>query len=406
MVLKPNIPECYLGLFESLFKPPPHMINNDNVDGISSGDTSPSNQNIFLVSSINSSNIYANNGTARNTNNNDTIFNLTGTGGDGGDEQNLNNIYYAYVIGPVLLVFIIASNIMLIYGQLASHQRRGHSGHRYSSKKRNKRKLTLTSKLFIYHSATDLIAGFLVIPIQMTAHFRHGYVCWYLSLAVSLTVFSQCTGINTLLTISFLRYLSIKRPLMMIKAKWVLAVLVLQSVIAAVIAVYTFLVYFGRSTAHTIAGNFIMTFIYISLSSCTLVFCNIKSYFALAKQQKSLSQYSGKNRSSSKRNAKAVTTLAIITCFYVLCTVPYAIYSAVLGAYLHSPNADLRRYFEYVSWFVYIQALYLLNCGLTAAIYVSRNTASLKSWRTTVKSSNSKSIDDNEIAVVSFYSTH
>ena len=262
MVLKPNIPECSLGLFESLFKPPPHMINNDNVDGISSGVTYPSRQNIFLASSINSSNIYTNNGTAsNNNNNNNTIFNLTGTGGDGGDEQNLNNIYYAYVIGPVLLVFIIASNIMLIYGQLASHQRRGHSGHRYSSKKRNKRKLTLTSKLFI-HSATDLIAGFLVIPIQMTAHFRHGYVCWYLSLAVSLTVFSQCTGINTLLTISFLRYLSIKRPLMMIKAKRVLAVLVLQSVIAAVIAVYTFLVYFGRSTAHTIAGNFIISYFF------------------------------------------------------------------------------------------------------------------------------------------------
>ena len=92
------------------------------------------------------------------------------------------------------------------------------------------------------------------------------------------------------------------------------------------------------------------------------------------------------NTRNNKRNNKAVLTLAIITSCYLVCTVPYIIYSCMLGSYLYSENAELLKYFRYLESFIYVQALYLLNCGLTAMIYVCRNRRKFLKRRVTTRS--------------------
>ena len=398
-----GIPECYLGLVHTLAKPPllPH----------------------------------------RQLLNTTSTFDQRKQGGD----HNLSNTYYAFGIAPVLLLSITIANSLLIWELCIDKKNKGTS---------SVKKISITKRLFIYHALTDLIIGSLVIPIQMTAHFQQGhigYMCWYLSLAVSLTMFSQCTGINTLLTISFLRYLSIKRPFMVIQGWYVFLVLLLQTLFSLGVAVYTFFVYFQQSTAHEIGVNFFVLFIFISVSSFLLVLWNVKSFMMLKMQDKHLagnatSTSGSENKSKSKSKtiddsscdktktieklkqqktlptkdnlsstslgvekpinqqktnatdnchhlkikttnnstdtatttkmnykARAVTTLITITISYVVCTIPYAVYSCILGTYLFSTKASLHEYFVYLERFVYIQALYLMNCALTPSIYVYRH---------------------------------
>ena len=399
------IPECYLGLVHTLVKPP-----------------RPSKQPLNTTSTLE-----------------------PGEGGSSGG-QNLSNIYYAFGIAPVLFFSIVIANSLLIWELCIVKRKNKGSSSRIQ-------KISITKRLFIYHALTDLIIGSLVIPIQMTAHFQQGhigYMCWYLSLAVSLTVFSQCTGINTLLTISFLRYLSIKKPFMVIKEGYVFLVLSLQTLLSLGVAIYTFFVYFQKSTAHQIGVNFFVLFIFISISSFLLVLWNVKSFMLLKIQDKHLataksnngskdqnqikstttpnpsgvsqkdkqqtktaevvlyhhkiiktsdigsqdktkiSENSCKNTAKDKPikssstttttvttktnyKARAVTTLITITISYVVCTIPYAVYSCILGTYLFSSGASLHEYFVYLERFVYIQALYLMNCALTPSIYVYRH---------------------------------
>lgn len=395
-----EIPECYLGLVHTLAKPPRQPLNTTST--LDPGDK---------------------------------------RGSSGG--QNLSNIYYAFVIAPVLLFSIIVANSLLIWELcIVKKKKKGSST--------GIKKISITKRLFIYHAFTDLIIGSLVIPIQMIAHFQQGhigYMCWYLSLAVSLTVFSQCTGINTLLTISFLRYLSIKKPFLVIQGVYVFLVLLLQTLLSLGVAVYTLFVYFQQSTAHEIGVNFFVLFAFITVSSFLLMLWNVKSFILLKMQDKYLAgnasgggdkdQHNkiktdnisftmnsiGKNSKDQQKNktaeilshyrittsditsqdktdnsldpktknttvnsksttttttktnhkARAVSTLITITVFYVVCTIPYAVYSCILGTYLFSTRASLHEYFVYLERFVYVQALYLMNCALTPSIYVYRH---------------------------------
>uniref|UniRef100_A0A7M5VH03 G-protein coupled receptors family 1 profile domain-containing protein n=1 Tax=Clytia hemisphaerica TaxID=252671 RepID=A0A7M5VH03_9CNID len=207
----------------------------------------------------------------------------------------------------------------------------------------------------------------------------------YLSLAVMFTVFSQCTGVSTLLTVSWLRYLSITKPLLIVKATWVLLTIGLEFILTLTISLYTFFVYLRKSTAHMIAANFLVLVIYLSLSSIILIGFNLKSFTSLGQQQRRMSMYDDNTR-NSKRNNRAVLTLALITSCYLICTVPYIIYSCMLGSYLYSENAELLKYFRYLESFIYVQALYLLNCGLTAMIYVCRNKRHFLKRRVTTRS--------------------
>ena len=185
---------------------------------------------------------------------------------------NLNDHTYAYYVGPILALFIITWNLLLIWSLVTSNR-----------KQRNIN-MSITKKLFIYHSCTDLIAGVLVIPIQIAMHVGLGYTCFYLSVAVTLTSFSQCTGVSTLLTISFLRYLSIMKPLLIPQNSYIVSWLLVQTLVSFSIAAYTFVTYYTRSTAHNIALNYSILAVFLTINAIALVTCNMKSFFMLKAQ--------------------------------------------------------------------------------------------------------------------------
>lgn len=231
-------------------------------------------------------------------------------------------------------------------------------------------RLSLTKKLFVYHSCTDLIAGVFVVPIQIIMHLGLGYTCWFMSFALALTSFSQCSGVSTLVTVSALRFYSIKYPARSVTPTTVLMTLSIQFVFNVAIALHTFFVYFRRSTAHDLSLNFVLSFTYLFTYSVLLVGFNIGSSRLICTHiQNRIRSYQQQN---NKNHYKAVSTLRMITVCYIVCIVPFICYMLFLGLYLRRKDAKLLEYFDHLKNIMPFHILYLLNCGITAAIYVTK----------------------------------
>ena len=333
------VPECYIGLFQSLdisdiLPPQP-----------------PTKLTITTTTTTTLTNL--NNNNTKPTNNS-----VNQQPPPPPKFDNLNDHTYAYYVGPILALFIITWNLLLIWSLVTSNR-----------KQRNIN-MSITKKLFIYHSCTDLIAGVLVIPIQIAMHVGLGYTCFYLSVAVTLTSFSQCTGVSTLLTISFLRYLSIMKPLLILQNSYIVSWLLVQTLVSFSISAYTFVTYYTRSTAHNIALNYSILAVFLTINAIALVTCNMKSFFVLKAQRQRITS---SNTRTNDNRLKAVYTLVWITWVFVLTIAPYVVYVCFLSIYLYSPGARLLGYFKHLQLFVPINVIYLLNCGLSAMIYNLRN---------------------------------
>ena len=323
-VVSKRIPECYTGLFKSLGGAATQF-----------GPLQTPPKNISSTENTTSSQLMA--GVGRKT--------------------DLNSDAFAFAIGPLFALFIIFWNVLLIWTLIKK-----------SPTFTSLHEMSLTKKLFIYHSCTDLLAGALVVPIQIAMHFGHGYTCWYMSFALMLTSFSQCSGVSTLVFISIIRYYSIGYPLKSISPRKTLLALIVQFSISAGIAVHTFIVYFGRSLPRDIAINFFIIFVYLTTFCATLVFVNTKSSW-LIKSMAARRRYPYDVQDKVK-HTEVVFTLNLITICFVVCIMPYAIYALFLGAYLERDDASLMEYFGYLEKFMPFHLLYLLNSGLPAAIYL------------------------------------
>lgn len=319
-----RIPECYTGLFESL---------GGAAQLIGPQQTSP-----------------------RNTSSENKTTSQLMAGVEGRDKD-LNSDGFAFVIGPLFGLFIIFWNVLLIWSLIKK-----------SPATKNIREMSITKKLFIYHSCTDLLAGALVVPIQIAMHFGHGYTCWYMSFALMLTSFSQCSGVSTLVFISVVRYYSIRYALKPVSPKKILLGLFIQFSINCGIAVHTFIVYFSRSLPVDIAFNFFLIFVYLVTYCCILVFVNVKSSL-LIKSMATRRRFPYDVQDKVK-HTDVVFTLHLITICFVMCIMPYAFYAMFLGTYLKRNDASLMEYFGYLEKFMPFHLLYLLNSGLPAAIYL------------------------------------
>ena len=341
LVLEEMVPECYIGLFLTLdtsdiIPPPP----------LSPSQLLPTQHNIM------------------HQNHTTTMWNMSQNQNNNKPPiENLNDSSFAFIVGPCFALFIMFWNLVLIWGLLNSNNNNNNNS------SRNVR-LSITKKLFVYHSCTDLIAGVFVVPIQIIMHLGLGYTCWFMSFALALTSFSQCSGVSTLVTVSVLRFYTIKYPTKPVSPTVVLMTLSVQFIFNLAISLHTFFVYFRRSTAYDLSLNFVLSFVYLFTYSIFLVAFNMGSSRLICTHiQNRIRSYQQQN---NENHYKAVSTLRMITVCYTVCIVPFICYFLFLGIYLRQKDAKLLEYFNHLKNIMPFHILYLLNCGLTAAIYVTK----------------------------------
>jgi len=119
--------------------------------------------------------------------------------------------HYSFVVGLVVTVFVFVSNTMLIYGLYKTNK-----------------KLSLIKKLFIYLSIIDIVTSCIEVITFIVEFYSENISC-----TVALAIISILYGLNgisfeLLFNISVLRYLSIIRPFLRIRASHQKAVLSIE----------------------------------------------------------------------------------------------------------------------------------------------------------------------------------
>ena len=122
---------------------------------------------------------------------------------------------YIVALSMFILPFVVVTNSLLIWGL---------------RKTTSNKPMTITKRLFIYLSCVDIAATFFGILNMLLMFYLEGAPC---SITFVLTLFSRIVNrlaYEILLTISFLRFLSIKKPFLRVRNRtlnWIMLTLLL-----------------------------------------------------------------------------------------------------------------------------------------------------------------------------------
>jgi len=278
---------------------------------------------------------------------------------DGGE----NTLFFvsSLIFGGLVLIFVLCSNAMLIYGFY----------------KTSDRPFSTIKKLFIYMSVMDMLAVvfavvrsiiYACIPTMKTPN---------VTASVLSRLFHVC-GVNTFCTISTLRLLSIKRPFYHITNAFVLGMLLFEFFVSGIYACLPY-IFHRLDTAQ-------YSPVIVLIINIFVLCVNLSSYNALNAKKKTQKPSNKQNQHiqvmtdltssdtvnisqdhSYKHKTKAIKTLLVITAFYLACYVPmctYMFFRAHLKSFKESP------YFDLIGGLLFM--LLLANGGINATTYILR----------------------------------
>ena len=280
------------------------------------------------------------------------------------EETDKSKIFYISIIGcSIFYIFAIITNFALIFGL----------------KKTNKT-LTLSQKLYIYLSITDVATGILVPYYIITFHITPSAWCTANSIGVVIAIYTFGISVGTFLTISFLRNVAIRKPLYFIPSRIVYLWLAGWHVFIISMSLFGFFTYDPDYASHTL---YITHWLFLGLAiilvisiSATL---NIWSTKVLARQSSISSTLNDIEFRRGKRNKTAVTILNILTLLLVLCVMPLSIYYIVLGIFMYRENEALVQSAYDMIMFLHMP---LFPCsGLNALVYVLKNQKIMRFYR-------------------------
>ena len=267
------------------------------------------------------------------------------------DKNRIAHRVLVYFLIPysVIYLFILISNLMLIYGF-----------HKTS------RPFTIVTKLFTYLSMIDIILGSTTLFYCVQSFLNIDLPCFVDLAVLAIMQFSNFLEIFIFGTISFLRYWSIRKPLHTVGIKSIFIVFAIETIVCALLASTTFLI--TKLTADP--GNMVTLYCLIPVTNLIailfIIFVNALSYKKL-KSSKNDSVFSKNigNIQRRKRNSKAIICLLIITAFYVICLLPMMIISIFIIIELFSQNSGV--YLMMVA-----QLLYISNSGINSLVVICR----------------------------------
>ena len=297
--------------------------------------------------------------------------------------QNQNNstpallgrqLYITTIIASIAIsMFVLLTNSMLIYGLYRT----------------TKRPMPTPKKLFICLSCTDILTATIGVSRHILGY--HTNNCVLLLVLNSISDMFLSLGIGIFLTITILRYLSLRNPFMRISNRcinFILIVETLVSILAVLLGLLVLLPGTGRSTL--IILQFTITISY-SLAVSSLLIINLLSFFTLKANIKHSVTISSKNHCSgnathdetisdsgdqlmkNKRKRYAVKTLIVISMFYLLCNLPLCIYFLVAAVNSLGMNYKISNYVNSHHVASFLALLVMLNNGINAAIIIIRS---------------------------------
>jgi len=261
----------------------------------------------------------------------------------------------------LIVIFIIASNSMLIIGLYKTSTN-----------------LSLPSKMFVFLSCNDMLAGL--------SYFSTGYIfikiscdLGYVMISVS-SIFIICS-VEIFLTVSALRFISLKKPLTRILNHHVYVLLFIEWLLGSGVGL---IIYFSFSNLDTESLPIFLSIVCLMyLISIVLVgLINLLSYKALNTEDGSCTVTGTSNISSSdqirkQRKRTAVVTLIFISLSYFVLNLPASIYYMYLALRTISIEQgkilNVRLYVEALEIMNCMQYIVLATTGTNAVIYIVRS---------------------------------
>ena len=261
-------------------------------------------------------------------------------------EENMTPHFKATYIPTLAICFIFITivNIFLIIGLKSAYA-----------------KLTLSKKLFLYLSASDLVTGLVAIPYQtLMVIYGTKASCFQVHLQSFTNTFTPGFSMFTILTISIARYISVTKPTFFRRnanSSWVSVYMFGQVVVAAAASVW-----YATATTSIQLGSYLVfvTALCVFVIGGSIVL-NVFLFLKLRSSQDS---------TKKDYQKEVIKTLIIISVILSICFLPNGIVFALVGYYIMADVNNLELYTKLIPW-VYVPIL--LNAGLNSCVYIWRD---------------------------------
>lgn len=266
--------------------------------------------------------------------------------------------FWAQVFLPVLSLIIVCLNLSLIHGL-----------------QKTNRTLNPSQKLYTYLACTDIMqcvlsAFYCIFELLFNGDRGVGEAVKVFTItSIALMVY---IGAGTLIVISTIRNLAIRKPLLETKWTWVMKRLASWLCYAVICSVFQMLVQLPATRSYNL---FFWGLLITSGHVFILVTC-IFSYNIWS--VKCLMDRNGGDCIRHKRNIKAVDTLNLITVLYVSCFLPLSVYYVTMALFMKQNITLFNQGMELYSFF----NSYPFCCsGFNAIIYMKKDKKILRCYR-------------------------
>ena len=217
----------------------------------------------------------------------------------------------------VTIVFILTSNLMLIYGFY-----------------KTSRSLTIVTKLFIYLSKTDIT--FILVMVVLFFVKKSGLNPRLFNALTNGLLYSIfIMDMLIFWTISFLRFLSIYKPMHRVKTRRIHIALLVDFLISFLAANTIFWTFNSITSARVQSINFVLAIIILFGAILMNLALHVASLIILRRSTSSKANQKGhnvlRNQSVIKRNKKALNTLLLITVVQLFCLIPLPLMVIISG---------------------------------------------------------------------------
>jgi len=268
----------------------------------------------------------------------------------------------------LIITFVMLSNSMLILGLCKSSAN-----------------LSLPGKMFIILSCNDMLSGFSFLLIGWFI----ATSCRAIHIMASIAYFFIIYGVAIFLTLSALRFISLKKPLTRIRNFHVYVTLVVELLVAGGVGILCYITLTNSGTKSLPIIQFtLLVFFFSSIVLVTLL--NLLSYKALhANSMKSNGSAGAGNPNEietsvdvsqsdqlrNKRKHEAVITLLLISVSYFVFNLPLSIFYVyiALKPIKHEEMMDVVQYVKSLEILNFLQFLALATAGTNAVIYIARS---------------------------------
>ena len=248
-------------------------------------------------------------------------------------------------------IFVVTSNILLIFGILKNYGK----------------KMTISKKLFLFLSASDMLTGVTTVPIQFAmALYGSKATCFLVRLQSFFNTLTPALSMLTILSISIVRFVSVVKPTFYKRhadSPWIFAVMGVQFLLAFLLALW----YVTADTRLHLGSFLIFVTVFCCLSIGVSVLLNFVLFMKLMGNSYATSAV--KDQKQKTYQKEATKTISIISAILTATYLPNGVMFALVGYYVNK-DGSYDLYQIYIPWFF---LLMVLNAGINSVVYMWRD---------------------------------